>query len=388
MSGARAKAGEVQEKLLTEISGKMTMLLTKFDTMTCGIHEFLNTVKNQTELIKTLAEKRTENIPITAERSQGEDTFPLLREMNDIQASMQAQKQKAGMSKMWKRLLNERKQAFWNMYRCNNIADIYTEWKNKEKPILPQKFLIKEINGEHPNETEIRANLAVFQLDTEISLLQARKVRYEEKFLSIDTAMFAEISEQHSGPIGEKIKSLWEQDTKREEEKSKKIWEKNKSWFEEYEKNYGENSIMKTKPKRKRKATKSPVTQEATRISPEVEQGTRSRSTSRNRRPTFAEIARAPPTGERRKPRQEQDPINMNRPDKRAEFPSNQNTYEDTNDYNWTTVRGRGRGRFRGIYRGRGQSRGGRQNRRGRGQGPRVDFLGRRYYNRAPDPQF
>ena len=58
MSGARAKAGEVQEKLLTEISGKMTMLLTKFDTMTCGIHEFLNTVKNQTELIKTLAEKK------------------------------------------------------------------------------------------------------------------------------------------------------------------------------------------------------------------------------------------------------------------------------------------------------------------------------------------
>ena len=146
---------------------------------------------------------------------------------------------------------------------------------------------------------------------------------------------------------------------------------------------------MKTKPKRKRKTIKSPVTQEATGVSPEVEQGPRSRSTSRNRRPTFAEIARASPTEERRKPRQGQEPINRNRPEtERARSPSNQNTYEDTNDYNWTTVRGRGRGRFRGIYSGRGQSRGGRQNRRGRGQGPRVDFLGRRYYNRAPDPQF
>ena len=28
------------------------------------------------------------------------------------------------------------------------------------------------------------------------------------------------------------------------------MWEKNKLWFDEYEKNYGENSIMKTKPKR------------------------------------------------------------------------------------------------------------------------------------------
>ena len=38
-----------------------------------------------------------------------------------------------------------------------------------EKSILMQIFLIKEINGERPNETEIRANLTVCQLDTEIS---------------------------------------------------------------------------------------------------------------------------------------------------------------------------------------------------------------------------
>ena len=35
--------------------------------------------------------------------------------------------------------------------------------------------------------------------------LRERKIRYEEKFVSIHAAMVAEISEQYCGPIGEKI---------------------------------------------------------------------------------------------------------------------------------------------------------------------------------------
>ena len=138
MSGARAKAGEIQEKLLIEISGKMTMLISKLDAMTCGIRDLLNTVKLKTYLIKTLAERRTETIPLSVDHSGQEDTFRLLREMNDIQASMLAQKQKDVMAKMWKRQLNERKQAFWNMTRCK-ILQISTRNGEIKKNLFSRK---------------------------------------------------------------------------------------------------------------------------------------------------------------------------------------------------------------------------------------------------------
>ena len=65
-----------------------------------------------------------------------------------------------------------------------------------DNPILPEKFLIREIKGEHREETEIRGKLALQRLNTEISLLQTRRNRFEEKFLSIDTTILAEISER------------------------------------------------------------------------------------------------------------------------------------------------------------------------------------------------
>ena len=88
-----------------------------------------------------------------------------------------------------------------------------------------QKSLIREIEAENPEETMILANLALCHLDTEISLLQSQKVRYKEKFVTIDAAMLAEISEQSDGQIHEKLQ-LWKEDTKREEEKSIRLWEK------------------------------------------------------------------------------------------------------------------------------------------------------------------
>ena len=122
--------------------------------------------------------------------------------------------------------------------------------ENERKPYSTEKFLIREIQGEHKQETEIRANLALCRLETEISLLQTRALRYQETFQSIDTAMMAEISEKSSGKIEEKLRAIWNQDTKREEEKSKDIWTKQQGWFDKYEEEYGEMSIMKMKPKK------------------------------------------------------------------------------------------------------------------------------------------
>lgn len=96
------------------------------------------------------------------------------------------------------------------MNRCQNIAEIYEQWKNKEKTIIPKKFKIIEIDGEHSQETELRANLVLFRLTTEISLIQARQSRYKENYMykSIDEAMFTKFSERNSGQMEIKLKEL------------------------------------------------------------------------------------------------------------------------------------------------------------------------------------
>ncbi|WP_179116223.1 hypothetical protein, partial [Solemya velum gill symbiont] len=110
----------------------------------------------------------------------------ILFETDEQGIEREALQMKKSMSKLWARSLNERKQAFWNMYRNDKISKIYLNWTQKEKPILPKKFIIKEIEGECKKETEIRANFALNRLNTEILLLDARKIRYEDTYNSID----------------------------------------------------------------------------------------------------------------------------------------------------------------------------------------------------------
>ena len=62
--------------------------------------------------------------------------------------------------------------------------------------------------------------------------------------------MLAEISERSDGSIQERLQALWEEDTKREEEISNKLWLTQQQWFDNYERDYGERSIMKTKPQK------------------------------------------------------------------------------------------------------------------------------------------
>lgn len=74
---------------------------------------------------------------------------------------------------IWKKMLNERKQAYWNAIRCENLADIYEKWRqNKEE---------KPIDNEPEEDTRIRRNLAIQKFDTEISLLRLRVPKYSAK---------------------------------------------------------------------------------------------------------------------------------------------------------------------------------------------------------------
>ena len=129
------------EELLSEILSKLTHLTSRFDLMSNNLHEVTNTIKIQSDLLKNILEKTT---------NETEKPFLPRKEPNDTQTELETQKQKIMISNPWSRFLNERKHAYWNSIRCNNIANTYQKWRSKQNPILPTKFLIREIEGEKP----------------------------------------------------------------------------------------------------------------------------------------------------------------------------------------------------------------------------------------------
>lgn len=87
--------------------------------------------------------------------------------------------------------------------------------------IFVLKFLISEIDGELPEETQIRFDLAIQRLQTDIKLVNIRSQRYENAHQDIDTLMNDEIDKIASNPYSNKMKEIWT----KEEIKSIKISE-------------------------------------------------------------------------------------------------------------------------------------------------------------------
>ncbi|CAG2250986.1 unnamed protein product [Mytilus edulis] len=305
--------------------------------------------------------------------------------MNDIQINIEAARQRDLINDMWKKSLNERKIAYYNALRCDKNAEIYIKWQTMENPILPEKFLIREIKGEHCEETEIRGQLALQRLATEISLLQTRKHRFEEKFLSIDATVLAEISEKCKGNIEAKLHEMWTQDTKCEEEKSKAVWQKHQEHFDNYEKNYGDESIMKLKPQRPaRTKGNNDIHMNNVNINTTPNQPNVSQNTNTG---TYAAVAskstqkKIDNTALRNK--------SSKRPNTQSRNPSPENFQQNNDEWKVVNNRGRGRGGRRGRGRGRTENsnRGGRGgNSRGRGRGARQPFLERGQNLQPPDP--
>ena len=102
------------------------------------------------------------------------------------------------MKNIWRKLLNERKQAYWNAVRSDNLANKYEEWKNQDNVIFPRKFRDKVISSESDEETRIRIHLAQQRLETEITLLRMRVPKYKNKYETCDKEQNRESTKGYS----------------------------------------------------------------------------------------------------------------------------------------------------------------------------------------------
>lgn len=90
---------------------------------------------------------------------------------------------------LWKTKLNDRKSNFWNFLRFQNTAVIYETWLGQELPVMPKKFQVKTIKGEHADDVQLRKENAIRNFEVEIMLLKNKSKRCEEQFYSVDREM-------------------------------------------------------------------------------------------------------------------------------------------------------------------------------------------------------
>lgn len=78
---------------------------------------------------------------------------------------------------------------FWNFLRFQNTAVIYEAWFGQELPVMPTKFQVKSIKGEHADDFQLRKENAIRNFEVEIMLLKNKSKRCEEQFNSVDREM-------------------------------------------------------------------------------------------------------------------------------------------------------------------------------------------------------
>ena len=273
------------------------MLGSKYDICISSLREIENQTKIYNEKVDRILSmpRDTRSMDDTAQRNTTDldpsYTHTIFQEWNEINLEKEAFKKRNQMKKVWYRNLNERKQAFFNAARTEDLANTYDTWKNKEQPILPKKIRIKQIPSEPEEEFTIRYSLALQKFESEITILRLRVPKLTAKFQNADTKMRDEISKRSNGKVREKLLQLWELDTAREEEKSKRILETKNQWLQNYEQNYGKEpekvKKVKTHPKQGGFQNRRPQTI------------LRPRSRSRSQRRTYAEAVKRGPQRQR-----------------------------------------------------------------------------------------
>ena len=230
------------EELLQEV-------LKKIDSLNTTLQEILKVTKSDnSSLISAIL--GIENKLIELKNSTSENTdrndedIVIINDENnftpDIQSlQQQATKIRRSIISVWKKSINERKQAYYNHLKCRETADVYVEWSQKDKPVLPRKLRLRTIPGEHIDDKEIRIETAISAFNAEIKLMKNRAERYKVTYEKVDSEMISIFDKRANEEVSERLRMMWEKECTDEEERSATIWKQKGAWLESYESQFG-----------------------------------------------------------------------------------------------------------------------------------------------------
>lgn len=251
MTGVRGTRITESERILGEISGQLATLILKIESQTSILREIeKNSVhgKLTVEDIRSNFSNLVEVLTTITTASPEPASTVWEIENNEKHIEKEAFRKQKQISQLWYRLLNQRREHFWNALKCEKYSETYSQWISMEAPILPRKYLIKEITGEPEEETRLRWDLSLSRFKTDIAIIKNKYSRFKRKYETVDTEINEEISKIATGSIQEKLREIWIQNISKEEEKSRKLWVSKALFLENYANTYGIEST-ENKPK-------------------------------------------------------------------------------------------------------------------------------------------
>ena len=221
-----------------DITNIMNSISLKLDTINASLQQLIN----GQNINNTKNGETHQTIASSIYRIQ-ENTVEVVSETKKAEVRREAHKQRRSIQSMWQSQINKRKQQFWQSTNCENTSIIYETWLNKDKKIIPKKFLMKFIPNENEAEKRVRMNSTINQFQAEINLLKIRADRHYAKYKEIDREMLNFLKNHGEGDLLTELERLWAQECDSEERKSQKRWESKQKWLEQYEEEFN-NEVL------------------------------------------------------------------------------------------------------------------------------------------------
>ena len=140
---------------------------------------------------------------------------------------------KKNIEETWNEKLKKRDDIFWRYYRNKRLNELFRKELEKENPILPKRYQIKQREREADEEYEIRKEFGKESLKTELKPLQVRFIRQQKFIMDIDTDMTNCIRNQHTEDIAVNLIQQWKKECQVAEERAKARFTQKEKWFRE-----------------------------------------------------------------------------------------------------------------------------------------------------------
>ena len=244
MSEENYTSGASGNAQLTEISAKLSLILTAVNEQTALLREVIGSkcTINNDELVKNIGtvmqsiETEMKHKATTGQQAAGAGSVE--RGAENVMES-EAMRIKASIGSTWEQKLNARKDAYWAKTRNEGYLVVHQKWIQEGTPlIIPKKLQKTEIRNENENQRQLRERAVMQAFRNEIEMEKLRIESCYERTRKLDAEMTEIIKSRCSGQVFEFLMELWQKNIKRNEEISHKRWENTESWLRKYEEDF------------------------------------------------------------------------------------------------------------------------------------------------------
>lgn len=245
------------EDVLSDISGKLTMISDKLSTLNSTMEDMcqqnktlIDELRNKsrpTSSIPTVEQEETVSANFVSTTTKLEEAVSKLvdlvqvqpqvgTQMNEfvtIQLEREARIIREQMTETWNKSLNKRKMEYYQATWENSIADMYSTWIKEDPPLIPNKFKAKPVENETEGERQIKVSLSKEKIKSDVEIRRLRAKRHTTNFTDLDERMSEEIRKYTKGAILTMLHKMWEEDCGKEERKSIQIMENKKNSYEQ-----------------------------------------------------------------------------------------------------------------------------------------------------------